>query len=115
VSSSNSLIWKRLAMAGRPLLPQKRAISRGSSPSRSALVLQLDDLIQSGAKQITVPRRLRLLWSHRSLSCTGITPIREKISNMKLQATEASTLQKNRRRRQKPIPLNGLGSCSRTT
>ena len=33
------------------------------------LVLHVDDLLEPGAKQITFPRRLRLLRSHRSLRC----------------------------------------------
>ncbi len=31
------------------------------------LMLQIDDLIEPGAKQIAVTRHLRLLWSHRPL------------------------------------------------
>src|SRR6516164_3126356 len=30
------------------------------------LVLQVDDLVEPGTKQVAFPRRLRLLWSHRS-------------------------------------------------
>jgi len=32
-------------------------------------MLQVDDLIEPGPEQIAFARRLRLLWSHRSLRC----------------------------------------------
>jgi hypothetical protein len=83
-------------------------------------VLQVNDLIVPGAKQIAFPR-LRLLWSHRPLRYNhGITAadLRE-IFKIKFQAFEVSTLQslqsQDHRQRKNRMPLNGLSAFSRKT
>jgi hypothetical protein len=85
------------------------------------LVLQVDDLIQPGAKQIAFLCRLRLLRSHRS------PPLRprnhgwrfEGILKMKLQAfrpPDPKSLQSQIRSGTKNrLSLNGLSTFSRTT
>lgn len=84
------------------------------------LVLQIDDLIEPGAKQIAF-RRLRLLGSHRS------PPVRprnhdcrfEEIFKMDLQAFEALTLEslqvQTSAAPKKRLVFNGLGAFSQAT
>jgi len=61
-----------VGLAGRPLALNRRdlgieplPVDRAGEPHQ--LVLHVDDLIDPGAEQIPFTRRLRLLWSHRSL------------------------------------------------
>jgi hypothetical protein len=62
--------------AGGPALVAEHGRNLGIEPlpvdragELHQLVFHVDDLIESGPEQIAFARRLRLLWSHRSLRC----------------------------------------------
>src|SRR6516165_5833265 len=79
------------------------------------LVLQVDDLVEPGTKQVAFPRRLRLPRSHRSppLRPTESRLLIRRNSKMKSQASEAlnpESLQSQNRLRQKfESPIKPLG------